>query len=209
MAKRTTLRALEQRFHKTMYYSLQSLRGRHVGPFVRKLQQWEALDSPQFEALTAKLLRNALRFAARRVPLYSTGAWREALARADVEELSAWPVLERKMLITHQRELRARRANAGVFSRTSSGSTGELVNVAYNPAAGGWSWAQEYRSMYWFGIPPGSRTLLLWGGGHPLLDWVRNCRVCTTKNLTFEQLEWATSYLLKKRPMRLRSWCRS
>ena len=27
-----------------------------------------------------------------------------------------------------------------------------------------------------------------------MLDWVRNCRVCTTKNLTFEQLEWAASY---------------
>src|SRR5687767_12225911 len=129
---------LEQRFHKTMYYSLQSLRGRHVGPFVRKLQQWEALDRPQFAALTARLLRNALRFASRRVPLYSSGAWREALARADVEDLSAWPVLERKMLITHRSELRARRATAGVFSRTSSGSTGELVNVAYYPAAGGW-----------------------------------------------------------------------
>src|SRR5687768_13678814 len=190
---------LEQRFHKTMYYSLQSLRGRHVGPFVRKLQKWEALDREQFELLTARLLHNALRFAARRVPLYSSEPWREALVR-DVEDLSAWPVLERRMLITHAAELRARRASAGVFSRTSSGSTGELVNVAYNPAAGGWSWAQEYRSLYWFGVPPGSRTLLLWGGGHPMLDWVRNCRVFSTKNLTFEQLQKATHYLLEKRP---------
>src|SRR5687767_6080218 len=95
---------LEQRFHKTMYYSLQSLRGRHVGPFVRKLQQWEALNRQQFESLTTRLLRNALRFASRRVPLYSTGPWREALARADVEDLGAWPVLERRMLITHAAE---------------------------------------------------------------------------------------------------------
>jgi phenylacetate-CoA ligase len=192
---------LEQRFHKTMYYSLQSLRGRHVGPFVQRLQRWERLDRPQFEALTQQLLRKALRFAARRVPLYSTGRWRESLAHGNAEDLDAWPVLERKMLTAHRSELRARRVTAGVFSRTSSGSTGEVVKVAYNPAAGGWSWAQEYRSMYWFGIPPGSRTLLLWGGGHPLLDWVRNCRVCSTKNLTFEQLEWAAAYLFEKRPM--------
>ena len=52
MAKRTTLRALEQRFHKTMYYSLQSLRGRHVGPFVRRLRNWEQLDRREFELLT-------------------------------------------------------------------------------------------------------------------------------------------------------------
>lgn len=193
--------ALEQRFHKTLYYSLQSLRGRHVGPFVQKLQRWERLDREQFAALTDELLRNALRLAFRRVPLYSSGQWRDALSSANAEDLDAWPVLDRRMLITDRRALLARRINSGVFSRRSSGSTGEMVRVAYNPAAGGWSWAQEYRSMYWFGIPPGSRTLLLWGGGHPLLDWVRNCRVCTTKNLTFEQLERAASYLLRRRPM--------
>ena len=193
--------ALEQRFHKAMYYSLQSLRGRHVGPFVQKLQRWERLDREQFEALTDELLRNALRFAFRRVPLYSCGQWGHALSSANAEDLDAWPVLDRKMLMTQRRALLARRINSGVFSRRSSGSTGEIVRVAYNPAAGGWSWAQEYRSMYWFGIPPGSRTLLLWGGGHPLLDWVRNCRVCTTKNLTFKQLERAASYLLRRHPM--------
>jgi phenylacetate-CoA ligase len=192
---------LEQRFHKAVYYSLQSLRGRHVGPFVQQLQRWEQLDPPQFELLTAQLLRNALRLAAHRVPLYSTGPWRDALRGRDPEQLEAWPVLERKMLITHRSQLRARRVGAGTFSRTSSGSTGQVVKVYYNPAAGGWSWAQEYRSLYWFGVPPGSRTLLFWGGGHPLLDWVRNTRVCATKNLTFEKLEWAADYLLRKRPM--------
>jgi len=194
-------RHLEQQFHKTMYYSLQSLRGRHVGPFVQRLQQWEQLDREQFELLTGRLLRTALSFAARRAPLYSTGRWCEALGSADRTDLTAWPVLERPMLVTHRSELRARWVKAGVFSRTSSGSTGQIVNVAYNPAAGGWSWAQEYRSLYWFGVPPGSRTLLLWGEGHPLLDWVRNCHVCTTRNLTFEQLESAAHYLLTKRPV--------
>lgn len=193
--------ALEQRFHKTMYYSLQSLRGRHVGPFVQKLQRWERLDREQFASLTEQLLRNALRFAAQRVPMYSSGPWREALSGSSAEHLDAWPVLDRRMLITHGSALRARRINSGTFSRWSSGSTGEVVRVAYNPAAGGWSWAQEYRSMYWFGIPPGSRTLLLWGGGHPLLDWVRNTRVCTTKKLTFEQLERAARYVLRRQPM--------
>src|SRR4051812_8295592 len=93
---------VEQQFHKTMYYSLQSLRGRHVGPFVQRLQQWEKLDSEQFERLTARLLQTALSFAARRVPLYSTGPWREALQSADPTDLSIWPILERSMLVTHR-----------------------------------------------------------------------------------------------------------
>ncbi|HEY0683053.1 MAG TPA: hypothetical protein VGD45_12035 [Steroidobacter sp.] len=192
---------IEQRCHKYLYYTLQSMRGRHVGPFVQRLQAWEKLDRASFEQLTRRLLREALIYARARVPLYSSGAWQTSLSRARAEELSAWPVLERKMLITHRAQLRARRFTPGTFARHSSGSTGEIVSVFYNPHAGGWSWAQEYRSMYWFGIPPGSRTLLLWGGGHPLLDWVRNCRVFSTKNLTFDQLERATSYLLDRRPV--------
>ncbi|GFE82194.1 AMP-binding protein [Steroidobacter agaridevorans] len=191
----------EQRFHKNLYYTLQSLRGRHVGPFVRRLQSWEQLDRASFEHLTRMLLSDALRYARSQVPLYSSGAWQSSLSRASADELSAWPVLERKMLITHREQLQTRRFALGVFPRHSSGSTGEVVTVRYNPHAGGWSWAQEYRSMHWFGIPTGSRTLLLWGGGHPLLDWVRNCRVFSTKNLTFDQLERATNYLLEQRPM--------
>lgn len=191
----------EQRFHQNLYYTLQSMRGRHVGPFVRRLQAWEQLDRASFQHLTRMFLRDALRYAREQVPLYSTGAWHTSLSGADAEKLSAWPVLERKMLISHQAQLQARRFSLGVFPRHSSGSTGAVVSVRYNPHAGGWSWAQEYRSMHWFGIPTGSRTLLLWGGGHPLLDWVRNCRVFSTKNLTFDQLERATNYLLEQRPV--------
>ncbi|MFC4313266.1 phenylacetate--CoA ligase family protein [Steroidobacter flavus] len=191
----------EQRFHKNLYYALQSMRGRHVGPFVRRLQAWERLDRASFEHLTRMLLRDALSYARTHVPLYSSGEWQTALSRADANELSHWPVLERSMLITHRSQLRARRFTPGVFARNSSGSTGAVVSVSYNPHAGGWSWAQEYRSMHWFGIPTGSRTLLLWGGGHPLLDWVRNCRVFSTKNLTFDQLERAKHYLLEQRPV--------
>jgi phenylacetate-CoA ligase len=192
--------AFEQRFHKHLYYTLQSARGRHVGPFVRRLQAWEQLDRASFEHLTRVFLRDALSYARDQVPLYSSGAWQKSLSRANSEGLSAWPVLERKMLITHHAQLQARRFSLGAFPRHSSGSTGAIVSVRYNPHAGGWSWAQEYRSMHWFGIPTGSRTLLLWGGGHPLLDWVRNCRVFSTKNLTFDQLERATNYLIQERP---------
>jgi len=191
----------EQRFHKNLYYVLQSMRGRHVGPFVRRLQTWEKLDRASFEHLTRRLLREALSYARAQVPLYTSGAWQTSLSRGDAEDVRNWPVLERKMLITHRAQLRARRFTPGVFARHSSGSTGEVVTVLYNPHAGGWSWAQEYRSMHWFGIPTGSRTLLLWGGGHPMLDWVRNCRVFSTKNLTFDQLERASRYLLQQRPV--------
>src|SRR5215207_576217 len=105
--------ALIQRFHKAAYYLLQSMRGRHVGPFVRRLKAWDKLDAQAFSELTQRLLLDALRYARAQVPLYSSGAWQQAFSRANPDDLSSWPVLERKMLITHREQLLARRRTPG------------------------------------------------------------------------------------------------
>ncbi len=79
----------EQRFHKNLYYTLQSMRGRHVGPFVRRLQAWERLDRASFDHLTRMFLRDALRYAREQVPLYSSGAWQSSLSGTDADEAAA------------------------------------------------------------------------------------------------------------------------
>src|SRR5687767_11648779 len=99
---------LGQRFHKASYYLLQSMRGRHVGPFVHRLRKWDKLSPDAFEALTNEFLSNALRYARAKVPLYSSGPWQQAFAHGNPDELSSWPVLERNMLITHRAQLLAR-----------------------------------------------------------------------------------------------------
>ena len=54
--------------------------------------------------------------------------------------------------------------------------------------------------MLWYGVPPGVRTLLMWGSEHRLQDWVRNCRGFLTTALTPQRLEEAAQYLLQRRP---------
>ncbi|MEW6298656.1 MAG: hypothetical protein AB1671_13045 [Thermodesulfobacteriota bacterium] len=186
--------------HGYLYLTLQLLRGRPVGPFIRRLQAWERLDRPAFQRLVSGRLEDTLRYARERVPLYSSGPWREAFAHADPTDIHSWPVLERRMLKTHAADLLARAVIPGLFYRQSSASTGEPVRVALNPHAAGWSWANEYRAMLWHGIRPGIKTLMLWGHNNPVLDWVRNRKTFLTTNFTPALLEEVGRTLLQQRP---------
>jgi phenylacetate-CoA ligase len=191
---------LSELLHRQAYLGLQRLRGRPVGPYIRQLQSWERLDRQAFGELTRARLAEALRYALERVPLYSSGAWSTAVSRADPDDLASWPVLERDVVRTRGRELHATHPPVGVFYRHSSKSTGEPLQVALDPPAAAWSWANEYRAMLWHGVGPGAKTLAMWGGRHPALDLVKNCATFDTRSLTTAHLDAATRFLLYRRP---------
>ena len=145
-------------------------------------------------------LTEQLRFARARVPLYSSGQWRQSLARGDATQLSSWPILDRATVRARGTELLARGLRPGTFYRSSSASTGEPLRIAWNPHGGAWGWANEYRVMLWYGVQPGVRTLLMWGSEHRLQDWVRNTRGFLTTALTPQRLEEAAQYVLQRQP---------
>lgn len=196
-------RPFEEACHRSAYFAMQRLRNRPVGAYIRELQSRERLDRTSHQHLVAKELREALLYSRARVPLYSTGPWREACARADASDLAAWPVLERQTVRDRSSELLARGSALGRFYRSSSASTGTPVRVAWNPRGAAWGWANEYRVTLWYDVEPGVRTLLLWGSHHRLQDWVRNCRGFLTTELSQERLEEAAQYVLKRRPVLL------
>ena len=185
------MRALERRIHGGIYLGLQSLRGRPVGRFIRRLQSWERLDPRAFQALCGRKLERQLAYARATVPFYWTGDWQRSLAGRDPSDVRAWPLLERSLIRTHAPELHAQPKPHGTFYRHSSASSGEPLRVAYDPQAGAWSWANEHRAIHWYGVGLGARTLMLWGIRHPVLDWLRNARVFLTFELTPEQLDRA------------------
>lgn len=194
------MRALDQSAHRAAYLVLQQMRGRPVGTFIRSLQAREQLERNAFKRLIDSELKEQLRFARAKVPLYSSGPWNESLSHGDPTELSAWPILDRATARARGSELLARGPRPGVFYRSSSASTGEPLRIAWNPHGAAWGWANEYRVMLWHGVAPGVRTLLMWGSEHRLQDWVRNCRGFLTTALTPQRLEEAAQYLLKRRP---------
>jgi phenylacetate-CoA ligase len=191
---------LAEGLHRRLYLGLQRLRGRPVGAYIRQLQAWERLDRPAFNHLAGTRLKETLRYARARVPLYATGAWETALSRSDPENIQNWPVLDRKLVASDGDRLLARTKPLGTFYRHSSASSGEPLRVAYSPQAAAWSWANEYRAMLWYGVAPGAKTLMMWGNSHPVLDWIRNCKVYLTTELTQVRLDEAAQYLLRERP---------
>jgi phenylacetate-CoA ligase len=191
---------LAERVHRGLYVGLQGLRGRPVGSYITRLQQWEKLDRTAFNRLADTRLREILSYAKERVPFYSSGTWEQALSRSDPKDIRNWPVLERKLVVTHRAQLLARGRPPGTFYRHSSASSGEPLRVAFSPQAAAWSWANEFRAMLWYGVAPGAKTLMMWGNSHPILDWIRNCKVFLTTELTQARLEEAAQYLICERP---------
>ena len=180
--------------------TLQQLRGRPVGRFIRTLQAREKLEPSAFKHLIDMELREQLRFARAKVPLYASGPWSQSLAHGDPTQLSSWPILDRATVRERGTELLARGLRPGTFYRSSSASSGEPLRIAWNPHGGAWGWANEYRVMLWYGVPPGVRTLLMWGSEHRLQDWVRNTRGFLTTALTPQRLEEAAQYVLQRQP---------
>ena len=179
--------------------TLQQLRGRPVGQFIRELAARERLERGAFKRMIDAELQEQLRFARAKVPLYSSGPWSQSLAR-DPTQISSWPILDRATVRARGTELLSRGPRPGAFYRSSSASTGEPLRVAWNPHGAAWGWANEYRVMLWHGVAPGVRTLLMWGSEHRLQDWVRNCRGFLTTALTPQRLDEAAQYLLQRRP---------
>lgn len=191
---------LEARLHGGLYLVLQLLRGRPVGPFIKRLQEWERLDRAELERLGRARLRRALRYARARVPLYRSGVWESALARSDPEEVRNWPLLERAVLREEGQRLLARPRPPAICWRYTSASAGEPLKFAFNPRAAAWSWAAEYQPMLRYGVRPGAKTLMLWAGSGAILDWVRGLETFPAADLTPALLDQAAEYLLRERP---------
>jgi phenylacetate-coenzyme A ligase PaaK-like adenylate-forming protein len=186
--------------HRGAYFALQSLRGRPVARYLRRLQAWEQLERSEFERVSQALLTQALVFSYTTVPLYTSEKWREALRGTDPRRIESWPVLERPTLRTHTPELLSTHKPLGTFYRRSSASTGDPVRVAWSPHGAAIGWANEHQAMLWHGVPPGVGTLLFWGYGNQAVNWVRNYKVFRTTQLTPQVLEEATRYALRTRP---------
>jgi phenylacetate-CoA ligase len=181
--------------------AVQRLRGRPVGAYIRKLQEWERLESKAFQRLRAERLAQTLEYAKSHVPLYRSGPWREALGRGDADILQSWPVLEREMIQRAGAELLAQPVRRGHYLRRTAGSTGIALGIGVDPDAAAWAWATDYRGLLWHGIPVGARSMFVSRQSEtPLAEWIRNRKPLLTSDLSSARLSEAVKYLQTARP---------
>lgn len=194
----TASRRMEQRLHANLYFGIQLLRGRPVGPLMRRLRRWETLDAESYRRLSDERLAAMLEYARHKVPFYGRGRWGAALGRRGT--LHDWPVIERAVLAEERDQLVVRSPGLPLVTRESSASTGEPVRVAWDPIAMAWSWAAEYYPMSWHGLGVGTRTLKVWGSSHALENWTLNRKFVPADDLSPAQLGAAVRHLKAHRP---------
>lgn len=179
-----------------LYLTVQRVRGRPLGAYLRQLQEWERLDTRAFLRLRAERLAQTLEYARNRVPLYRSGAWDDAFRRGDARELGAWPVLERQTIQTHEGRMLAQPTPRGHFFRTTSGSTGTPLRIGIDPAAAAWAWAADYQGLLWHGIRVGARALTLRPRtAGPIGEWIRNNHLVPATDLSPSRLTAAVRFL--------------
>lgn len=174
------------------------MRGRPLGRFVRRLQEWERLEPAHFDLLHERRLQEVLGYARGRVPLYRTGEWQAALSGPG-EGLERWPVLERGVLRERIEDLRALPKRPWHVVERTSGTTGTRIPIGLTSRDVTWRWAQRYRALLWHGIPIGVRALRVSRVARPFRDRVLNQENVPTP-LTAETLAEAASFLRRDRP---------
>jgi phenylacetate-CoA ligase len=196
----TKNRELRSYFHRRLYLSLQSIRGRPVGSFMREMQNLEALDHESYRKITQLKLEKSLEHAKNHVPFYATGKWREVLKGENYKDIHSWPILERDMVQTSSHELIAPKNDGRISYRESSASTSNPIRVAWDQPAAAWNWSTEYQTMLWHGVDVGVKTIILWRFEERFVDLILNRHFFSTKTLTEEELERAARYVIAERP---------
>ncbi len=151
---------------KALFPAFEAARGRPTVPLLRFLQQTERWPVERLRDLQAGFLRRLVRHAYRHTAHYRALLDERGLRPEDfnsVDDLAKLPLLQRPEMAP---TLEARTATAppGVAIRkTTSGSSGDPVQVRYNAESRHWRDATRWRGYGWGGYQIGMRALHHWG----------------------------------------------
>lgn len=151
---------------KALFPAFEAARGRPTVPLLHFLQETERWPVDKLRDLQAGLLRRLVRHAYRHTVHYRTLFDERGLRPEDistVEDLAKLPLLDRGPL---RASLETRTATAPpvvAITKTTSGSSGQPVQVRYNVESRHWRDAIRWRGYGWGGYEIGMRALHYWG----------------------------------------------
>lgn len=151
---------------KALFPAFEAARGRPTVPLLHYLQETERWPVGKLRDLQAGLLRRLVRHAYRNTPHYrelfdELGLRPESIATP--HDLAKLPLLDRTPLRASLETRTATAPPSVAINKTTSGSSGQPVQVRYNAESRYWRDAIRWRGYGWGGYEVGMRALHYWG----------------------------------------------
>jgi phenylacetate-CoA ligase len=150
---------------RVLYPAWEQLRGRPTFPLLAMLQRTERASADELAALRTGLLRRLVRHAYNHTTYYRQ-AFEAAGCHPDevrsLDDLRSLPLLERGAAQTSVEE-RTAAWPAVAVSKTTSGSTGQPLEVRFSAESRHWRDATRWRGFGWGGYRMGDKAIHLWG----------------------------------------------
>jgi phenylacetate-CoA ligase len=150
----------------TLFPVFETMRGRPTVPLLRYLSASERWSPDVLRDIQSGFLRRLVRHAYRHTSHYRRLLDDRGLKPEDFcspLDLAKLPLLDRPTLRATMRERTATAPPHGVIRKTTSGSSGQPVEVLYNAESRHWRDAIRWRGYGWGGYHLGMRALHYWG----------------------------------------------
>jgi phenylacetate-CoA ligase len=149
-----------------LFPAFESARGRPTVPLLRYLDETEHRDPVTLREIQTGLLRRLLRHAYRHTRHYRDLLDERGLRPEDFTspaDLARLPLLDRATVRATMDTRTASAPPVAVIRKTTSGSSGQPIEVLYNAESRHWRDATRWRGYGWGGYRIGMRALHYWG----------------------------------------------
>ncbi|MGZ3452566.1 MAG: phenylacetate--CoA ligase family protein [Polyangiales bacterium] len=175
---------------RVLHPAWERARGRSTIRLLRHLEETQYRSLDELEALQFGALRRLLQHAYANVPAQRAAMQSVGLHPSDVKsvaDLRALPILGRAQ-VRAQGDARASTAPPFcTIRKTTSGSTGEPLLIAYDRGSEDWRQATKLRGYAWAGATLGARTLHYWGAGRKPASRLQRAKIAVDRGLKRER----------------------
>jgi len=150
---------------RALYPAWERLRGRPTFELLHHLQRTERASLDELETMRAGYLRRLVRHAYEHTPHYRAALDEKGIVPTDitcVDDVRKLPLLERAIAQTSV-ETRTAGWPAVAVRKTTSGSTGQPLEVRFSAESRHWRDAMRWRGFGWANYRMGNKAMHLWG----------------------------------------------
>lgn len=153
-------------FHKIIYKIGTAYRNPSLSQELNFLQKTDWWSMEQLQQYQLQKCKEFLIFAYQNSPYYTRVFDQNGFDPAqmnDISELSKIPVVGKKNLITHSKDIQSRSRFATLRFSESSGSTGQPLGIYRSEEWDSGTRAVMFRGYDWYGVKPWDKNGYLWG----------------------------------------------